>query len=193
MQSKGRYLRAAASAAALAMALSLGSSAVQAEPFAAAAQGSQGAMGAQDAAFLKHAIMNDHAAIDAGNLGLKKSSNEQLKQVAQTVVDTHTKMLSQLEEQAGSAGVKAPSGAGNKAKSMCGTLARLHGKSFENEFVRDLIKLHEQEQKAFQAEATGGKSEPLMKISQDQLPIIQQHLTDLKGIQENDLKKKPGA
>ncbi len=189
MRTNGVSVRVAGSAA-LAIALSLGSGSAQAKPLPPAA--AQGAAGAQDAAFLKHAIMNDQAAIDAGNLGLKKSNNEQLKQIAQTVVDTHTKMLNQLKEQASSAGVQAPSGASPMAKAMCGNLQKLNGKLFEDAFVRDLIKLHEQEQQAFQAEATAGKSEQLRKLAQDQLPVIQQHLSDLKGIQKNDLEKKPG-
>lgn len=91
--------------------------------------------------------MNDHAAVDAGNTILRESNNEHLKQIAQTVIDTHTKMLEQLEGEAQSAGVPMPNDGGPIGKAICSKLEALGGKALEKTFVEDMVRLHKTELK----------------------------------------------
>ncbi len=131
--------------------------------------------------------MSDRSAIDAGNIALQRTSNDRLRQIAQTVVNTHTKMLEQLEEASKASGVSVDEGTSPEAKAMCSKLEALTGTALDRAFVRDMIKLHNAELQTFRAEANDGTSESLKKLSQEQLPIIRQHLTDLHGIQKNGL------
>lgn len=140
-----------------------------------------------DHEFLNRAIMGDHGAIDLANLALQKSQNNKVKGAAQTMVTDHTEMLEQMKGVAQTVGWKVQDASGKAARSMETQLNGLSGAEFDKAFVADLITMHRQELRMYEAEAANAKLEPLMKVTGQQLPRIREHLQALETLQGSGL------
>ena len=135
-----------------------------------------------DKAFVKKAIMGNHSEIDAAQLALQKSSNDQVKQYAQKMVDDHTKMLDELHTLAQSQNIKyedkpTPEGAKLKAK-----LEGLSGTAFDKAYINGMIKDHKEDVQDFTNESSNGKVQPVKDAASKSLPIIQDHLQMVQGL-----------
>ena len=78
-----------------------------------------------DKAFVKKALEGSMAEVEMGKLALQKSSDDQVKQFAQRMVDDHSKMVDQLKPVAEQMGVKVPDGPSKGADEEHGQDARL--------------------------------------------------------------------
>ena len=72
--------------------------------------------GMEDKHFMRMAMEADMAEIQLSQLALQKSSNDQVKQFAQRMVDDHTKLDAQMKPMAMQAGVDAPTDVSAKHK-----------------------------------------------------------------------------
>src|SRR5580693_4028005 len=79
-----------------------------------------------DALFVKNALQGGIAEVQLGQLTLQKSSNDQVKQFAQRMIDDHTKLNEEMKPVADQLGVKAPD---QISKGDRETIAKLQGLS----------------------------------------------------------------
>ncbi len=62
-------------------------------------------------------------------------------------------------------------------------LQRLSGAAFDREYVKDMVRDHEEDVKEFQKEANNGQNEQIKSFASRTLPVLQEHLSRIKSIQ----------
>lgn len=138
-----------------------------------------------DKLFVKKAIMGNYNEIDASKMALQKSQNDQVKQYAQKMIDDHQKMLDDLHALAGQENVKYKDQPTPAGKKMAAKLDGLSGADFDKAYVNGMVKDHKEDVRDFSAEINSGKDQPTKDAAQKSLPIIQDHLQMIQGIQQS--------
>ena len=138
-----------------------------------------------DKMFVKKAISGNYNEIDASKMALQKSQNDQVKQYAQKMIDDHQKMLDDLHALAGQEKVKFKDEPTSEGKKMAKKLDGLNGAEFDKAYVDGMVKDHKEDVRDFQAEINTGKDQPTKDAAQKSLPIIQDHLQMIQGIQQS--------
>jgi putative membrane protein len=149
---------------------------------ASTGMGSQQAM---DKDFVRKMIMGNHAEIDAGNLALQKSSNDDVKKFAQKMVTDHTAMLDDMTRLAEQLQIKAPQAASPKDKAEAAKMSALSGSAFDNAYVKAMVKDHKKDVSELKNESSNASIPPVKDAASKALPIVQSHLDMIEGIQKN--------
>jgi putative membrane protein len=130
----------------------------------------------EDRVFLKDALQGGMAQVRLGQLALQKSSNPEVKQFAQKMVDDHTRMGDQLKPIAQQIGVKIPDGPSKKDKATITKMEALNGDDFDKIYMKDMVKDHKSDLAAFQSEIDHGSNLAVKGAASQDAPIINQHL-----------------
>ena len=138
-----------------------------------------------DKMFVKKAISGNFNEIDASKMALQKSQNDQVKQFAQKMIDDHQKMLDDLHALAGQENIKFKDEPTGEGKKMAAKLNGLSGAEFDKAYVDGMVKDHKGDVKDFQTEISMGKDQPTKDAAQKSLPVIQDHLQMIEGIQKS--------
>ncbi len=129
-----------------------------------------------DGKFMMMAATSDMNEITLSNQALSKSSNEEVKKLAQMMIDDHTKSSAELKPIVVSKNVMLPTEADAKHKAAAEKMAAMSGSQFDMEYVKMMIKDHEKAVALFQKESTGGKDAEAKDFAVKTLPVIQNHL-----------------
>ncbi len=135
--------------------------------------------------FWNEAAQDGLAEISLGSLALQKSQNEQVKQLAQKVVDDHTAANNELTPLAASKSVTLPTSTNAKQKATYDKLSGLSGDQFDMEFVKTMVKDHESAVKLFQKQADGGKDADVKAFAAKTLPTLQGHLEMARSMNDS--------
>ncbi len=139
-----------------------------------------------DKMFVENALKGGMAEVQLGQLALQKSSNDDVKQFAQHMIDDHTKMGDEMKPIAAQIGVKVPDGPSKKDKATMTKLQALNGDAFDQAYIKDMVKDHKTDLNDFKAEAADG-SNPAVKNAADQgAQVISQHLHMIEQIAQKD-------
>src|SRR5436305_10864321 len=130
-----------------------------------------------DKKFAMMAAQSDLAEIELGNMALQKSTDPQVKQIAQRLVDDHTKSSTALKDIATKKGLPVPTETDAKHKSQAAKLQNESGKDFDKDFLDVNSKDHKKVVAAFQKEANDGKDPDIKQFATQFLPAIQEHTT----------------
>ena len=130
-----------------------------------------------DAKFMMMAATSDMNEISLSNMALQKSSDDSVKQFAQTMLDDHTRASDQLKTVAMSKSVVLPASADAKHQAMMTKLQSMSGEMFDRMFVKTMVKDHEKAVKIFQKESTSGRDADAKAFATTTLPTLQTHLT----------------
>src|SRR6185312_69063 len=107
--------------------------------FAQASQPAQGAgtsgLSGADKKFATMVAQTDLAEIEVGNLALQKSSDPKVKEIAQKLVDDHTKTSNAMKEIAANKGFTLPTETDAKHKALATKLQGESGKDFDKDFL----------------------------------------------------------
>lgn len=129
-----------------------------------------------DGKFVMMAATSDMNEITLSNQALSKSSNEEVKKLAQMMIDDHTKSSAELKPIVVSKNVMLPTEADAKHKAAAEKMAAMSGSQFDMEYVKMMIKDHEKAVALFQKESTSGKDAEAKDFAVKTLPVIQNHL-----------------
>jgi putative membrane protein len=138
----------------------------------------------QDRIFLKAALQGGIAEVQLGQLALQKSSNADVKQFAQRMVDDHTKMGDKLKPIAQQIGVKIPDSPSKKDSATIAKLQSLNGDDFDKAYMKDMVKDHKADLTDFRAEADQGSNLAVKNAADEGSGIINQHLQMAQQIDE---------
>lgn len=138
-----------------------------------------------DKMFVKKAIMGNFNEIDSAKMALQKSQNDQVKQFAQKMIDDHQKMLDDLHALAGQENIKYKDEPNPEGKKLAAKLDGLNGDAFDKAYVHGMVKDHKEDVRDFTAEINAGKDQPTKDAAQKSLPVIQEHLQMIEGIQKS--------
>ena len=136
-----------------------------------------------DQRFMRDIAQANLAEIETGKLAQEKASKDEVKQFGKTMVDDHTKALSELQEIASKKGVELPTEPDAKHKATATALKALSGETFDKQYMSmaglsDHKKTHEMLQKV-QRNAT---DPDLKAYAAKTLPVVHGHLETAQGI-----------
>ena len=152
-----------------------------------------------DSKFMMMAATSGMNEIGLSNQALSKSSNEDVKNFAQTMVDDHTKASDELKSLATTKNVTLPTEADAKHKAAMEKMSSMSGDAFDMEYIKTMVKDHEKAVALFQKESTDGKDADAKAFATNTLPTLQGHLemargllTKMSGGKMSDSKMKSG-
>jgi putative membrane protein len=134
-----------------------------------------GNVSAADKKFMMMAAQSDLAEIQVGNLALQKSTNDQVKTLAQRLVDDHTKSSTAMKQLAQQKGVTLPADTDAKHKALASKLEGESGSKFDKDFLDANSADHHKVIKAFEEESTKGSDPDVKAFATQFLPPIQEH------------------
>ena len=139
-----------------------------------------------DKHFVHTALQGGMAEVQLGQLALQKSSNDDVKQFAQKMVDDHTKLGDQLKPIAQQMNVTIPDAPSGKDKATMAKLQALNGDAFDKAYIRDMVKDHEKDQKLFKDEAQTTTNPDLKQAVTQAEQVIDGHLQMAKQLAQKD-------
>jgi putative membrane protein len=142
-----------------------------------------------DKKFLKDAAMGSMTETQLGKLAAEKGSSENVKQFGQKLASDHAKAAEELKQVAAKENIQIPESLDSKHQSKVDKLSKLSGPEFDRAFVKDQMKDHEKDVDNYKAEAQYGSDPNVKMVAAKQLPTLQQHLDEAKGLN----KQKPGT
>ena len=116
------------------------------------------------------------AEVQLGQLTLQKSSNDQVKQFAQKMIDDHTKLGEQMKPVAQQIGVPVPPSVSKKDKAVMMKLQSLSGPAYDQAYVKDMVKDHKEDLSDFQTEASSGQDQTVKDAASQGSQVISGHL-----------------
>ena len=138
-----------------------------------------------DKLFLKKAIEGSMAEIQTAKLALTKSSNDQVKQFAQKMIDDHGKLLDASKSIAAKNGVDVPSAPGKKEQANYAKLEALSGADFDKAYVKDMVKDHKSDDNDFKTEASNAQMPDVKALATRGEPMIAAHLQMIEQLSKS--------
>ncbi len=129
-----------------------------------------------DRMFVSRAMQGSMAEVQIAQLTLQKSSNDQVKQFAQRMIDDHTKLNEQMKPVADQLGVTAPDQISKNDRKTIAKLQGLSGSAYDQAYIRDMVKDHKQDLSQFQTEASSGQDQTVKDAANQGSKVIAQHL-----------------
>ncbi len=142
-------------------------------------------MKSADGAFAMKAAQGGMAEVKLGQLAADKATNPDVKAFGQQMVDDHSKANNDLKSAAESENMTLPTDVNAKQQAMYDKLSKMSGAAFDKAYVNDMVKDHEEDVKEFQKEASNGKDPKIKDFASTTLPVLQGHLSKIKGIQSS--------
>ena len=146
-------------------------------PQAAAEGTSAKEVSAADKKFAMTVAQTDLAEIQLGNMALEKGTDPKVKEIAQKLVDDHTKTSNAMKDIATKKGLPVPTETDAKHKALATKLEGESGKQFDKDFLDANSKDHHKVVQLFQKESTDGKDPDIKQFATQFLPAIQEHTT----------------
>lgn len=149
----------------------------------ASAQSPKESLSAPDRQFVMEASEGGRTEVDLGELAQQKASNDAVRQFAQRMIADHGKAGQELARLAASKGVELttqPSRADQREKDQ---LTRQSGPAFDREYVKMMVKDHEQDVAAFRKMSRQAKDRDLKEWVSKTLPVLEDHLKTIRQIE----------
>ncbi|WP_348260893.1 DUF4142 domain-containing protein [Telmatobacter sp. DSM 110680] len=135
-----------------------------------------------DRKFVQEALQGGNAEVQLGQLAAQKATSEDVKQFGQKMVDDHTKLGDQMKEVARKEGISIPGGVAAKDKELESKLGSLSGESFDNAYIRAMLKDHQHDLSAFKKEANSGNDTSIKDAASQGEQVISEHLKMVEEI-----------
>ena len=147
-----------------------------------AQQMGQGQQEMMDKKFVSGALEGGMAEVALGKLALEKSSNADVKQFAQMMIDDHTKLGDAMKPVAEQIGVKVPTELSKKDRSTEVKLSSLSGAQFDKAYIDAMVKDHKKDYSEFQSEAKSAVIPSVKQAAMAGEPVIKSHLDQIQQI-----------
>lgn len=141
---------------------------------AAPATAAKDAPNQEDATFVKQAATGGMAEVELSKIA-QKSENADVKRFADRMVQDHTKVNEQLTAIATGLGADLPKTLDSEHARMRDKLQTLHGKVFDDQYMRDMVDDHNKTVKLFQQEERAGRNAEFKQFAQKTLPTLEEH------------------
>ena len=133
------------------------------------------ALSAKDKSFMKDAAQGGMMEVDMGKMAQQKGKSADVKKIGGTMVADHTKANNELMGIAKKKGVDL-----SKEK---GKMEKLNDANFDKEYINAMVKDHEKDWAAFQAEAKNGRDADVKAFASKTSAVIKKHLDMVKAAQ----------
>jgi len=143
-----------------------------------------------DEQFVMKASAAGLAEVTLGRLGAQKGNSAEVKKFGQRMVDDHTKANKELITIADKKRYKMAERMDQTHQDAADKLAKLQGNEFDREFLRQMVKDHEEAVALFTAKAKDANDEGLKDFAARTLPTLKEHY---KMVQELEKSQKSGT
>ena len=133
------------------------------------------ALSAKDKSFMKEAAMGGMMEVDMGKMAQQKGKSPEVKKIGSTMVADHTKANNELMAIAKKKGVDL-----SKEKPKSNSMGDAN---FDKDYINMMVKDHEKDLAAFQAEAKGGGDAEVKAFASKTSGVIKKHLDMVKAAQ----------
>jgi putative membrane protein len=135
-----------------------------------------------DKKFVDAALKGGMGEVELGHLAVDKGASPDVKEFGQKMVTDHTRLGNKMKTVATGIGVTPPSGASVEAMATKAKLELLSGKTFDDEYIKSMVKAHEDDLQAFRNEAASGASPAVKRAAKEGATIVQEHLAMIRKI-----------
>jgi putative membrane protein len=132
--------------------------------------------------FLIVASISNLQEVSAGQLATQKGKRDDVRAFGQMMVKDHGQSEQRLLQLAKAKGISLPAAAIGGIQSDL-NLKNASG-SFDQLYVRAMVSGHQNKVQTFQNYATTGKDPGVRAFAQEMLPVLKQHLVEIKAIEE---------
>jgi putative membrane protein len=129
-----------------------------------------------DSDFAKTAAEGGLAEVKFGELAEDKAASKPVKELAQRMVDDHTKADDTLKTAATNDNISIPAQMNAKDQAAYARLSELSGAAFDRAYARDMVRDHETDIALFRHEANDGKDASIKSFAAQTLPTLEDHL-----------------
>jgi putative membrane protein len=137
-----------------------------------------------DKAFLKDAQQACMAAMQSSQMALDKSTNEQVRNYAQRVLEEHTEARNRLDALAEAKGVEVPDAPSLAQRARLIILSMRDGSNFDRHYVGSAaVSEHEDAVDLFHKAATSAQDPDIRAFASDTLPLLEHDLDVAKTLQ----------
>jgi putative membrane protein len=124
------------------------------------------------------------AEVGMGQLALEKSSEAGVKQLAQRIVDDHTRANDKLRALAQARQVTLPAAPGEEAQESTSTIKALDAKKFDKAWAAAMVRDHQKAVALFAAAAGRTQDAEVRAFAQATLPTLKTHLELARQLQD---------
>ena len=124
------------------------------------------------------------AEVELGKLALSKSSNADVKQYAQMMVDDHTAANNKLMAISSSKQITLPASISDKHKKHVEDMSKMSGKDFDKHYISMMVDDHGEVVDAFKKENENTKDTDLKNFTSEILPTLMKHLDQAKALKD---------
>ena len=130
---------------------------------------------AADKKFAMMVAQTDIAELQVSNMALQKSNSDDVKKLAQKLIDDHTKTTDSMKEIASKKGLTLPTETDAKHKALAAKLQNESGDQFDKDYLAANSMDHHKVVAAFEKEANSGQDPDIKSFASQYLPSIQEH------------------
>jgi putative membrane protein len=135
-----------------------------------------------DAKFYTGAADGGMAEVEMGNLAQQKAQSQSVKDFGAQMVKDHSAANKKLKTLALSKNISLPAGPSAAENAVKAKLQALSGQSFDQSYIRNMIKDHEEDIAEFKREAATGEDPDARAFATAFLPMLESHLKQIQAI-----------
>jgi putative membrane protein len=129
-----------------------------------------------DTAYIRQVIRGNSAEVELGKLAESRAADAGVKEFAQRMISEHNSMNQQWGTLARNNGMRAEVTFGKAKDESVDRLEDLSGAEFDQAYMAEMIRLHEQDLAAFQRMAASAGSPEVRQLASSGVPTIREHL-----------------
>ncbi len=137
-----------------------------------------------DLTFAEEAAQGGMAEVQMAQLGLNKSTNQSVKDLANKILTDHTQMNDELKQIAAKESMTLPSSMDAKDQAEYDKLKNLSGAAFDREYVSYEIQDHKNDLRKFQHESMHGMDPAVKQWAAKYVSVLQTHLSMAENSQK---------
>ena len=130
----------------------------------------------QDRSFVKSAAMGGMYEVKAGQVAASQGASDAVKNFGQRMVTDHGNANTELMDIAKQKGLAVPAELDKKFQKKIDALSKKSGADFDRAYIKEMVKDHKEDIKAFDKQAKKGKDPDLKAFASKTLPTLQEHL-----------------
>jgi putative membrane protein len=135
-----------------------------------------------DKHFVSEALKGGMAEVQMGQLAEERAESSDVKGFGKKMVDEHTKLGDQMKQVASQIGVTVPTSPTILEQVEIKKLRGLSGSDFDREYIKAMVKAHEDDLKDFKKEADTGKSSAVKDAANHGVDMISNHLSMIQQL-----------
>jgi putative membrane protein len=138
----------------------------------------------KDADFVAAAVASNYAEIKMAQLASQRSSNPEVKSIAQTLEADHTKVLNELKALAQTKAITVPMEEEEDAKDKMRKLSDEKAEDFDKKWLEQMEDAHEKSINKFEKRADKGEDADIKAFAAKTLPHLKMHKEKIDACQE---------